>query len=133
MKFGEVRHIKGLVGNFIITEKEYLVGANSKDSFAQIIYSNKEEIVKQQNYIFENLWNNGGNQLKTTTLEKAKASKTQDIKILINPVEIRHQYVDLIKSAKSEISIMIATPNALHRNYKGGIINMLRMAAEKKY
>ena len=132
MKFGEVRHIKGLVGNFIITEKEYLVGANSKDFFTQIIYSNKEEIVKQQNYIFENLWNNGGNQLKTTTLEKAKASKTQDIKILMDPVEIRHRYVNLIKSAKSEISIMIATPNALHRNYKGGIINMLRMAAEKK-
>ena len=132
MKFGEVRHIKGLVGSFIITEKEYLIGVNSKDFFTQIIYSNKEEIVKQQNYIFENLWNNGGNQLKTTTLEKAKASKTQDIKILMDPVEIRHRYVDLIKSAKSEISIMIATPNALHRNYNGGIINMLRMAAEEK-
>ena len=56
----------------------------------------------------------------------------RDIQILTNPVEIRQQYINLIKSAKSEISLIIATPNALRRNLNGGIINMLRDAAEKK-
>ena len=51
---------------------------------------------------------------------------------MTNPVEIRQQYINLIKSAKSEISLIIATPNALRRNLNGGIINMLRDAAEKK-
>ncbi len=56
----------------------------------------------------------------------------EDIRILSNSVEIRQQYVNLINSAKSEISLMIGTPNALRRNLNSGIINMLRDAAEKK-
>ena len=58
--------------------------------------------------------------------------KPGDIQILSNSVEIRQQYINLINSAKSEISLIIATPNALRRNLNGGIINMLRDAAEKK-
>ena len=122
-----------MVGNFIITETEFLSGVDNRDYFTQIIYSNKEEIVKQQNYIFENLWNNTvRNQLKIDSLEKTKASESQEINILNDPVEIRRRYIDLIKSATYEISIIIATPNALRRNYNGGIINLLRMAAEEK-
>lgn len=56
----------------------------------------------------------------------------RDIQILTNPVEIRQQYINLINSAKSAISLIIATPNALRRNLNGGMINMLRDAAEKK-
>jgi two-component system, OmpR family, sensor histidine kinase VicK len=56
----------------------------------------------------------------------------EEIKILSDPVEIRHWYLDLINSAKSEISLIIATPNALRRNLSGGMINLLRDAAEKK-
>jgi hypothetical protein len=133
IKSAQVRHTKGLVGNFIITETEYLSGVDNKDYFTQMIYSNKEEIVKHQNYIFENLWNNTtGNQLKIDALKKTKANKTQEINILKDSVEIRRRYIDLIKSATYEISIIIATPNALRRNYNGGIINILRIAAEEK-
>lgn len=56
----------------------------------------------------------------------------RDIQILTNPVKIRQQYINLINSAKSQISLIIATPNALRRNLNGGMINMLRDAAEKK-
>lgn len=41
-------------------------------------------------------------------------------------------YVDLIKSALSEISIIIATPNALHRARKIGIIDLLFQAANER-
>jgi len=51
---------------------------------------------------------------------------------LSNPIEIRRKYLDLINSAKSEISLIIATPNALRRNLTGGIINTLRKAAQEK-
>lgn len=56
----------------------------------------------------------------------------EGIQILTNPVEIRQQYINLINSAKFEISLIIATPNALRRNLSGGIINMLIDAAEKR-
>jgi len=67
-----------------------------------------------------------------------KFTETEDvieperIQILTNPVEIRQQYINLINSAKFEISLIIATPNALRRNLSGGIINMLIDAAEKR-
>jgi signal transduction histidine kinase len=40
--------------------------------------------------------------------------------------------LNLIKSANSEISLIIATPKALQRNQRGGIISMLIEASEKK-
>ena len=67
---------------------------------------------------------------KVTEVEDVNESR--DIQILTNTVEIRQQYINLINSAKFEISLIIATPNALRRNLNGGIINMLRDAAEKK-
>jgi two-component system sensor histidine kinase VicK len=67
---------------------------------------------------------------KVTEVEDVIESR--DIQILSNSVEIRQQYINLINSAKSEISLIIATPNALRRNLNGGIINMLRDVAEKK-
>ena len=60
MKIAEVRHLDGIKGNFMVSEKEYLAPAvsnNSSGIASQIIYSNLQEIVDQQNYIFESFWN----------------------------------------------------------------------------
>jgi hypothetical protein len=56
----EVRHLDGIKGNFMVSEKEYIAPAvsnNTSDIASQIIYSNLQEIVEQQNYIFDTLWN----------------------------------------------------------------------------
>ena len=60
MKIVEVRHLDGIKGNFMVSEKEYLAPAVSNSTLgvaSQIIYSNLHEIVEQQNYIFDTLWN----------------------------------------------------------------------------
>ena len=60
MKIMEVRHLDGIKGNFMVSEKEYLAPAvsnNTTDNASQIIYSNLRQIVEQQNYIFDTLWN----------------------------------------------------------------------------
>jgi hypothetical protein len=69
---------------------------------------------------------------KIAQVEGENVIEPEEIKILTNPTEIRQIYIDLINSAKSEISLIIATPNALRRNLTGGIINMLRVAAQEK-
>jgi len=56
----------------------------------------------------------------------------EEMKILSDPIEIRQTYFNLIKTAKSEISLIIATPNALRRNLSGGIIDALRDAAQER-
>jgi hypothetical protein len=57
---GEVRHLDGIKGNFMVSEMEYLAPATSHEEAklaALIIYSSVREIVEHQQYAFETLWN----------------------------------------------------------------------------
>ncbi|HYA81821.1 MAG TPA: ATP-binding protein [Candidatus Bathyarchaeia archaeon] len=59
MKIADVRHLDGIKGNFMVSEKEYLAPAASNDTSniaSQIIYSNLHVIVEHEQYIFETLW-----------------------------------------------------------------------------
>lgn len=131
MKYAEVRHLNKLVGNFVISENEYLGQPSSNNFGSNLTYSKDDKMVKQQNYVFENLWNNAVTQHdKISSLEAGV--DTEEVKVLSDPFEIRRTYLNLIKSANSEISLIIATPNTLQRNYTGGIINMLIKTSQKK-
>lgn len=57
MNYGQLRHLAGVVGIFAVSEKEYMGEASRENFLTHLIYSNKKEIVDQQKYIFENLWN----------------------------------------------------------------------------
>jgi two-component system, OmpR family, sensor histidine kinase VicK len=130
-KFAEVRHLEKIIGNFAINDLEYF-GQDQGNAFASnLIYRNDGRMVEQQKCIFENLWNNAVTQHdKGSSLEVGV--DPEEIKVLSDPYEIRKTYLNLINSAVSEISLIIATPNALQRNYKGGIISMLIEASEKR-
>ena len=131
MKFAEVKHLEKLVGNFAINDLEYFGQAQGNAFASNVIYRNDGGMVEQQKYIFENLWNNADTQHdKMSSLEVGV--DPEEIKVLSDPYEIRKTYLNLINSAVSEISLIIATPNALQRNYKGGIISMLIEASEKR-
>ena len=60
MKIADVRHIDGIVGNFIVSEGQYIAssftGLERGALLSSIIYSNVKEIVEQQQYVFETLW-----------------------------------------------------------------------------
>jgi len=130
-EFAEVRHLEKIIGNFAINDLEYFGQAQGNAFASNLIYSNDGGMVEQQKCIFENLWNNAATQHdKGSSLEVGV--DPEEIKVLSDPYEIRKTYLNLIKSAVSEISLIIATPNALQRNYKGGIISMLIEASEKR-
>ena len=131
MKFTEIRHLNKFVGNSIIGDKEYLAQSVGHVFTSNLVYSNENRMLEQQNSLFENFWNNATTQREqTSTLELGV--DLEEIKVLYDPNEIRTTYINLINSAKIEISLIIATPNALQRNYTGGIINLLITAAEKR-
>ncbi|MFZ0656998.1 MAG: HAMP domain-containing sensor histidine kinase [Nitrososphaeraceae archaeon] len=131
MKFAEVRHLEKLVGNFAINDLEYFGQAQGNAFASNLIYHDDGGMVEQQKYIFENLWNNAVVQHdKMSSLEVGV--DPEEIKVLSDPYEIRKTYLNLINSAVSEISLIIATPNALQRNYRGGIISKLIEASEKR-
>lgn len=131
MKIAEVRHLDKVVGNFVISDKEYLAQSSGHNFLSNLIYSDEDRMLEQQNHIFENLWNNATSQHdKISSLEVGV--DPEEVKVLSDPFEIRSTYINLIASASFEISLIIATPNALQRNYRGGIIAMLKEAAENK-
>ena len=131
MKFAEVRHLDKVIGNFIISDKEYFGQSLGSNYQTNQIYNNDDGMVELQNYVFENLWNNSvSHHDKSSSLEAGV--DPEEVKVLSDPIEIRKTYLSLIESAKSEISLIIATPNALQRNYKGGIISMLIEASKKR-
>jgi two-component system, OmpR family, sensor histidine kinase VicK len=56
----ELKHLEGVKGNFMLSEREYLapIILFEKGKIAsQIIYSNQKEIVDQHQYMFDTLWN----------------------------------------------------------------------------
>jgi two-component system sensor histidine kinase VicK len=131
MKFVEVRHLDKVIGNFIISDKEYFGQSFGSNYQINQIYNNDHGMVELQNYVFENLWNNSvAHHDKSSSLEAGV--DPEEVKVLSDPIEIRKTYLSLIESAKTEISLIIATPNALKRNYKGGIISMLVEASGKR-
>ncbi len=95
MNFGELRHLEGLIGNFVVSEKEYLGEANAKEFLSHVIYSNRKELVDQQKYIFENLWNNGA----------SAENKIRLLKEGINPAETRliEDAAEIAAKIRSEI------------------------------
>src|SRR5438046_306748 len=55
----ELRHLDRIKGNFMISEGEYLAPVvlyKERKIASQLIYSNVDEIVEQQHYMFETLW-----------------------------------------------------------------------------
>ena len=131
MKFAEVRHLDKVIGNFILSDKEYFGQSFGSNYQAKQIHNNDYGMVELQNYVFENLWNNSVSEHdKASSLEVG--IDPEEVKVLSNPVEIRKTYLNLIESAKSDISLIIATPKALQRNYRGGIISMLIEASKKR-
>jgi len=130
-QFAEIKHLEKLVGNFAINDLEYF-GQGEGNAFASnIVYYNDDRMVEQQKYVFENLWNNAITQHDKMSILEVGVDP-EEIQILSDPHEIRRTYLKLINSAVSEISLIIATPNALQRNYNGGIISMLIDASEKR-
>jgi signal transduction histidine kinase len=131
MKIIQVRHLDSITGNFILTDKEY-AGLPQEGNFlsGQNKYENGQS-VSMQNYIFDNLWNNATIQDdKITSLEVGVES--EQVKVISDASDVRKTYFNLIDSAKFEISLIIATPNSLKRNYREGIISKLIEASEKR-
>ena len=87
MNFGQVRHLERLIGNFVVSENGYMGEATGKQFLSHLIYSNNKKMVEQQNYIFENLWNNGIDAEKQIAMIQ-QGTPPVETRIIENPVKI---------------------------------------------
>ena len=137
MKFAyEIRHLDGIKANFSVSETEYLASATLAEevqqpmgSIQQVIYSNVKDIVAQQKYVFDSFWNKAipaENRIKEIE-EGFVLGSTEVIQI---PSRTKELFVDLVKSSKEEVLLLLPTTNAFLREQRLGIIQLLKEAAE---
>ncbi|MBV9178772.1 MAG: HAMP domain-containing histidine kinase [Nitrososphaeraceae archaeon] len=136
--FDEIRHIDGLRANFSVSDKEYLASGSLlqeetprpqfTELLQQIIYSNVKDIVEQQKYVFESFWNKAmpAEQRIKQLEEGTILGNTEVIQI---PSKIQELFIDLVKSAKEEVLLILPTINAFLREERLGIIQALKELA----
>ena len=126
----ELRHLDGIKGNFYISESGYLAPASFHErgkSASHIIYSNVKEMIDNQKYVFESFWSRGiPSEYRIRELEEGITPVKTDL--IQNPKETLELFLNLIKSAKSEILLIIPTINAFLREERIGAIELLKQA-----
>ncbi len=133
MQYAEVRHISHLNENFRMSETEYIEATTTKEGLPipKLIYSNSKEIVGQQQYIFETLWDKAV-PAEQRIKEIEQESEPQRIAVIYDARQALELFQWLIMSAEKEIKIVFPTTSALIRQDKAGILFLLQEAAAVK-
>jgi two-component system sensor histidine kinase VicK len=133
MELGEMRHLEGVQGNFGVSETEYLASATlDKEKLVPIlIYSNVKQIVMQQQYVFQTLWNKAipaEQRIEEIELEK----EHEFLEVCPDHREAAHVYSQFAELVQSEALLILPNSKALQREYDIGILHKLADAASKR-
>jgi two-component system, OmpR family, sensor histidine kinase VicK len=135
LKFGyEIRHLDGIKANFSVSETEYLATAatlREAQPVTQIIYSNVKDIVEQQSYVFESFWNRAvPAEIRIKEIEEGIEFEKTDV--IQDPHRIQKLFIDMVKSTKHQVLLILPTVNAFLREQRLGIIQLLIQAATER-
>jgi two-component system, OmpR family, sensor histidine kinase VicK len=133
MELGEMRHLEGVQGNFGVSETEYLASAtlDREKLVPLLIYSNVKQIVKQQQYVFQTLWN------KATPaeqrIEEIEHGKEHEfLEVCPDRREATSVYSRFAELVQSEALLILPSSKSLQREYDIGILHKLVDAAAKR-
>ncbi|HEY0579336.1 MAG TPA: HAMP domain-containing sensor histidine kinase, partial [Candidatus Nitrosocosmicus sp.] len=128
VEISELRHLEGVRTNFGIADgKEVLLHGVSQetDPLSQAIVTSVKGIVEAQQYMFENLWNKAipaAQKIK----EIEQGIKPDIIETITDPIKIQHLYLNLVRSVKTEIMLIIPTSNSIIHQSDIGILPLLK-------
>ncbi len=124
----ELRHLDGIKGSFYVTGDEYVAPSTSheKGEFSEwMIYSDVKEIVEHQQYIFDSLWNTSAS-AQRKILEIQHGASLGITEIIDDPSRTQELFINLIKTSKSEVLLMMPTINSFMREYRIGAIHLFK-------
>ena len=130
----ELRHLEGIKGNFYVSESGYLAPATAHEvgkSASQVIYSNVTEIMEHQRYVFDSFWNKAiqaGDRIREIE-EGIDLAKTE---VIHSPQKIMDTLLDMTKSARHEILLILPTINAFLREERIGTFELLKNSILEK-
>ena len=123
----DLHHLDGIKGNFYVSEKEYIAPAalHEKDKpSSQIIHSNVKEIVEEQQYVFDTLWNKSipaEDKIKEIEL----GTDPEYFRVINDNEEATNILIDLVKNAQKEILFLLPNDKALTRIDRLGLFDHL--------
>jgi C4-dicarboxylate-specific signal transduction histidine kinase len=135
MKISDLRHLDGVKGNFGICDKEEYLAAptiTETQPAPELIYSNIKEVIEQQQYVFDSFWSRAI-PAKQKIREIQEGINLGSTEVVLIPLRIQELFIDLVKSAKQEILLILPTTNAFLREYKLGIIQLLKQESVSEH
>lgn len=128
----EVRHLEGFTGAMAVSESEYMATTTleEKQHLTHVIYSTEKEVVEQQQYFFDALWNKAvPAEIRIREIEEGIIPDF--IKTLTDPQQVQNAAYELLKGAKQEILVLFATASAARRQERAGALGLLKDAAKR--
>jgi two-component system, OmpR family, sensor histidine kinase VicK len=129
MECAEVRHLDDIkFGGFGLYDgiKYRCSPASTYGQAPQVmIISNIKELVEEQSFVFESLWSRAI-PARQRIKEIEEGAKREFVETVREPSEIETLFLNLIKSAKYEIQLLLSTANAFYRFQNLDLITALR-------
>jgi two-component system, OmpR family, sensor histidine kinase VicK len=134
LKFAkEIRHLDGIRANFSVSETEYMASATLQEEqqqpVPQVIYSNVKDLVGQQKYVFESLWNKSI-PADQRFREIEDGIEAEIFEVLNNSERVSQILLDLAKSAERELLIHLPNVKSLERMERLGVIDYTIKASQ---
>ena len=128
----ELRHLDGIKGNFYISESGYLAPATLHEKgkpASQIIYSNVNEIIEHQKYVFDSFWDRAiPAEQRIKEIEEGLASEFYEV--ITDHKKATQTLVDLAKSVKKEALFFLPNDKSLVRIERLGLIDYVVKASQ---
>ena len=131
----EIRHLDGIRTNFSVSETEYMASASiqqheeesqqqqkQQQSIPQVIYSNAKDLVEQQKYVFESLWNKAiPSDQRFREIEEGVEAEV--FNVFNNGEKVSQILLDLAKSVEKEMLIQLPNDKSMVRLERLGVID----------
>ncbi|MDN5846651.1 MAG: hypothetical protein L0H53_10310 [Candidatus Nitrosocosmicus sp.] len=125
----EIKHVRNLPPMYFSVSRKQCVTTiedlKNGEMHERIIHSTEPLYILLYQTIFKELWDIG-----TDAQERIRQVETgttlQATKVIENPVKTKQYFLDLVRDAKEEILILFPSLNAVKREVKMGIIDLLK-------
>src|SRR3954452_14086192 len=128
MEVCELSHLDGIRTNFgIADEKRILLHGVSQenDPLSQAILTSVKGLVEAQQYMFENLWNKAIPAIQKIR-EIEEGIKPDVIETITDPAKIQNLYMNLLRTATTEIMLIVPTENVMYSHVDIGVFDFLK-------
>jgi two-component system sensor histidine kinase VicK len=128
----ELRHLDGIKGNFYISESGYLAPATLHEKgkpASQIIYSNVDEIIEHQKYVFDSFWDRAipaAQRIKE--IEEGLAPEFYEV--INDHGKAAQTLAELAKSVKKEALLFLPNDKSLIRVERLGLVGYVVKASQ---